>query len=62
MSDNFQKMKEQNLEETIDDYTRDESKLHEVKFAGGEQVKIDEETGVMLAAHIQKQMMDETDK
>ena len=35
--------------------------MHDIKFAGGEQVQVDEETGVMLAAHIQRQMMDEAD-
>ena len=55
-------MQDQTLEETNDDYTRDESKLHDIKFAGGEEVKVDEETGVLLAAHIQKQMMEEADK
>ena len=52
MSDNFQKIKDQTLEITNDDFTRDESKLHDIKFAGGEVVKVDEETGVLLAAHI----------
>jgi hypothetical protein len=47
-------VRDQTLEEKNDDYTRDESKLHDIKFAGGEEVKLDEEKGVLLAAHIQK--------